>query len=254
MATQTRMGSPPHDAGAPRGAPEQSRARYPDTEGFVERDGQRLFYEVYGAGEQTIFLTQPWLVHSRHWKMQIHYLARHFRLLSMDGLGYGRADRCRDPRRYGAVEFARDCLAVMDATGTERAVIVSLSRGAQHTLELARLAPERIAGTVFVGPWFPYTLSHWSVMLHPLVRSLFRRPAPFYRWWARMNAVHWREDHSEFVIWFISRCFPEPHSTKGIEDAVGLALETDPETLIATASSHVLRDRRTLRRLARNLD
>ena len=76
-----------------------------------------------------MFLIQPWLVHSRHWKMQIHYLARHFRVLSMDGFGNGRSDRCRDPHRYRAVEFARDCLAVMDATGTERAVMVSLSRG-----------------------------------------------------------------------------------------------------------------------------
>ncbi|MGA9314349.1 MAG: hypothetical protein WBV77_06940 [Solirubrobacteraceae bacterium] len=25
---------------------EQSRARYPDSEGFVERGGQRLFYEL----------------------------------------------------------------------------------------------------------------------------------------------------------------------------------------------------------------
>ena len=111
---------------------EQSRARYPDAEGFVERDGQRLFYEVYGEGEETIFLLPTWsLVHSRHWKMQIHYFARHFRVLTMDGLGNGRSDRCRDPRRYGPTEFARDCLAVMDATGTERAVMVSLSRGAQ---------------------------------------------------------------------------------------------------------------------------
>ena len=29
---------------------EQSRAVYPDAEGFVERDGQRLFYEIYGDG------------------------------------------------------------------------------------------------------------------------------------------------------------------------------------------------------------
>ena len=66
-----------------RAAPEQSRARYPDSEGFVERDGQRLFYEVYGEGEETIFLLPTWsLVHSRFWKMQIHYLARHFRVLT----------------------------------------------------------------------------------------------------------------------------------------------------------------------------
>ena len=118
---------------------EQSRARYPDSEGFVERDGQRLFYEVYGEGEETIFLIPTWsLVHSRHWKMQIAYFARHFRVLVMDGLGNGRSDRCRDPRRYAPVEFARDCLAVLDATATERAVVVSLSYGAQFHLELAR--------------------------------------------------------------------------------------------------------------------
>src|SRR5436190_2111126 len=117
---------------------EQSRALYPDTLGYVERDGMRLFYEVYGKGEQTIFLMPTWsLVHSRHWKMQIPYFARHFRVLTMDGLGNGRSDRCRDGQRYDADEFARDCLGVMDATGTERAVMVGLSRGAQYLLELA---------------------------------------------------------------------------------------------------------------------
>ena len=92
---------------------EQSRGRYPDGEGVVERDGQRLFYEVYGEGDETVFLIPTWsLVHSRHWKMQIPYFARHFRVLAMDGLGNGRSDRCRDPERYGPLEFARDCLAV----------------------------------------------------------------------------------------------------------------------------------------------
>src|SRR5262249_38108876 len=140
---------------------EQSRARYPDREGFVERDGMNLFYELYGEGEDTIFLLPTWsLVHSRHWKMQIPYFARHFRVLTMAGLGNGRSDRCLDPRRYRAAEFARDCLAVMDATGTERAVLASLSRGAQYQLQIARLAPERVAGTAFIGPMFPYTPSH----------------------------------------------------------------------------------------------
>jgi pimeloyl-ACP methyl ester carboxylesterase/predicted glycosyltransferase len=235
---------------------EQSRARYPDAEGFVDRDGQHLFYEVYGEGEETVFLIPTWsIVHSRHWKMQIAYFARHFRVLVMDGLGNGRSDRCRDWRRYAAVEFARDCLAVMDATGTDRAVIVSLSRGAQYQLELARLAPERIAGAVFIGPLFPYTPSHWSVLIHPLsVRLTPKLPAPMYRWWARMNPNHWREQHPEFADWFISRCFPEPHSTKAIEDGVGWALDSDGKTLAATAYGRVTRDRQTLRELARNLD
>ena len=29
---------------------EQSRARYPDEEGFIERDGVRVFWESYGEG------------------------------------------------------------------------------------------------------------------------------------------------------------------------------------------------------------
>jgi pimeloyl-ACP methyl ester carboxylesterase/predicted glycosyltransferase len=233
---------------------EQSRARYPDEQGFVERDGQRLFYEVYGEGEDTIFLLPTWsLVHSRHWKMQIPYFARHFRVLCMDGLGNGRSDRCRDPRRHAPAEFARDCLAVMDATATERAVMVGLSRGAQYLLELARLAPERVTAAAFIGPLFPYTPSHWTLLHNPLAAASFQRSFRMYRWWGRINAVHWLENYPEFADWFISRCLPEPHSTKPIEDGVGWALDTDPQTLIATAGGE-LHGRPTLRKLARNLD
>jgi pimeloyl-ACP methyl ester carboxylesterase/predicted glycosyltransferase len=257
MAIQTGTGSPPLDTEALRDAPEQSRARYPDSEGFVERDGQRLFYEVYGEGEETIFLLPTWsLVHSRHWKMQIHYLARRFRVLVMDGLGNGRSDRCRDPERYAPVEFARDCLAVMDATGTERAVMVSLSTGAQYQLELARLAPERIAGAVFVGPMLPYTPSHLSFLTHPLTPAFSRSVhLPWPISWAHMSGGHWRQNYLKSAEWFISRALPEPHSPKAIEDGIGWALDTDPETLIASlAHGQFLRGRRTLGQLAENLD
>ena len=84
--------------------------------------------------------------------------------------------------------------------------------------------------------------------------SRYQQPSPVYRWWGRMNAVHWRQDYPEFAEWFISRCFSEPHSTKGIEDGVGWALETDPETLIASALGEIHSDRRTLRGLAEGLD
>jgi len=256
------MKSPPLDVQALRDAPEQSRARHPDSEGFVERDGQRLFYELYGEGEETVFLLPTWsLNHSRHWKMQIPYLARHFRVLTVDGLGNGRSERCRDPRRYTSMEFARDCLAVMDATETKRAVMVSLSTGAQYQLALARIAPERVVGAAFIGPVFAYTPSHQWFMRIPGFSRIFRRPLripQLYRWWARFNADHWREEYAAFVEWLVSRVFPEPHSTKAIEDGVSWGLETDPETLIATILDRQsgLRPmaRPALRELARNLD
>ena len=73
---------------------EQSRARYPDTSGYVERDGVKLHFEVYGSGEPTVLLLPTWsIVHSRHWKMQIPYLSRHCRVVTFDGRGNGRSDR-----------------------------------------------------------------------------------------------------------------------------------------------------------------
>ena len=103
--------------GQPR---EQSRALCPASSGYIKRDGVRLYYEVYGSGEPTVFLLPTWsIIHSRHWKMQIPYLARHCRVLTFDGRGNGGSDR--PVTGYGEAEFAADALAVMDATATERA-------------------------------------------------------------------------------------------------------------------------------------
>ena len=73
---------------APVAAPprEQTRARYPDSTGYVERDGVRVFFEVYGSGEPTVLLLPTWsIVHSRDWKFQISYLAGHCRVVTFDG-------------------------------------------------------------------------------------------------------------------------------------------------------------------------
>jgi pimeloyl-ACP methyl ester carboxylesterase len=132
------------------------RARYPDREGYVERDGVRLFYEVFGAGEPTVLLLPTWsLVHSRFWKAQVPYLARHCRVVTFDGRGNGRSGRPERPEAYADTEFAADALAVMDATETQRAALVSASRGARWCLLLAAEHPDRVAGAVFIGPALP---------------------------------------------------------------------------------------------------
>ena len=70
------------------------RACYPDSDGFVVRDGAEIRYERYGEGGPAILLLPPWsLVHSRHWKMQIPYLARHFTVVCFDGRGSGGSSR-----------------------------------------------------------------------------------------------------------------------------------------------------------------
>src|SRR5690242_15677435 len=77
------------------------RARYPDTDGYIERDGVRIFYEVFGEGEPTVLLLPTWsIIHSRFWKAQVPYLARHFRVITFDGRGNGRSDRPLTPAAF----------------------------------------------------------------------------------------------------------------------------------------------------------
>ena len=64
------------------------RACQPRSDGYVERDGVKVFYEVFGDGEATVLLLPAWsIVHSRLWKAQVPYLARHFRVVAFDGRG-----------------------------------------------------------------------------------------------------------------------------------------------------------------------
>jgi pimeloyl-ACP methyl ester carboxylesterase/predicted glycosyltransferase len=188
----------------------------------------RLFYEVYGEGDRTVLLLPTWsIVHSRVWKMQIPYLSRHVRVLTFDGRGNGRSDR--PDRGYEESEFAADALAVMDAVGTERATLVSLSLGAQRALLLAAEHPERVEGAVFICP---------SVPIGERIRD-----RTVYSWdeeldtdegWAKYNRRYWLQHYPEFLEFFFSRTFTEPHSTKPIEDAVGWGFDTSGETLVAT--------------------
>src|SRR5215216_6797318 len=85
---------------------EQTRARYPDEEGFVERDGGRMFWERHGEGQPTVLLPPTWeIVHSRFWKAQIPYLARHTRVVTFDPRGNGRSDRPDGFDAYRRREF-----------------------------------------------------------------------------------------------------------------------------------------------------
>ena len=231
-------------AGEPPKAREQTRARQPDRTGFIERDGVRAFWEVAGQGEPAILFVPTWsIVHSRIWKAQVPYFARRHRVITLDGRGNGRSDRPPSASQYSEREMAADLLATLDATGTDQAVVVSLSLGAQRSLILAAEHPERVVGLVFLGP---------SVSLGrgPTRRShSFDEPPPTNEGWDLYNRHAWRRDFRTFLEFFFGECFTEPHSTKHIEDAVAWGGETDAETLTLTQDAEGL-DEPTTRRMA----
>ena len=208
---------------------EQTRARYPDAEGYVERDGVRIFWERYGDGEPTVLLLPTWsIVHSRSWKLQIPYLARHCRVVTFDGRGNGRSDRPAGAEANSTDEFAADALAVLDATDTSSATVVALSCGALWGTILAADHPERVDRIVYICP---------AVRLapgHPERDVPFDEPLDTDEGWAKYNSYHWKRDYPDFLEFFCAKCLNEPHSTKQIEDFIAWALETTPETLADT--------------------
>ena len=201
------------------------RAREPDHEGVIERAGVRVGYDVYGAGEPTILLLTSWaIVHARQWKAQVPWLARRFRVITVEGRGNGRADRPGTAEAYSDQEYVEDVIAVLDAAGADQAVVVGLSMGGRHALQLAAWYPERAAGVIAIGAALPWP-----------VPPDFDEPKDGYEGWGKANRHYWLADYRGWVEFFMSQVFTEPHSIKQQEDAVGWGLETTAETLLLTA-------------------
>lgn len=188
------------------------RAIEPVEAGFVERAGARIGYEVFGDGGRPTLLLMPTyaIVHARMWKMLLPYLARHYRVVLWDGVGNGRSDRPGDPTRYSAQEHVADTLAVLSATRTQRVIALGKSTAAHRSLRLAAEHPGLVEGLVLVGPNTPL-----GSPVAPEVAEAFLS-----------------QDRDRFAEAFMSTAFPEPHSSKAIEDGCGWAAETDMATLV----------------------
>ncbi|MBK5221925.1 MAG: alpha/beta fold hydrolase [Acidimicrobiia bacterium] len=213
------------------------RARRPDRASTTERDGVRLAYEVHGDDhDPTVLLMPTWsILHSRFWKAQVPYLSRHYRVVTFDGRGSGRSGRPVGPAAYVEHHYADDAAAVMEATGTERAVVVGLSCGATYGVHLAARHPDRVAALIAIGPACGFSMSAPERGQYAWDADLDTTEG-----WAKYNRRYWLEgDYDDFLRFFFSRMFTEPHSTKQIEDAVGWGHEIDPSTLADTTEARL---------------
>jgi pimeloyl-ACP methyl ester carboxylesterase len=212
--------------------PDGGRARLAVSSGWaIAGDGVRLAYDVFGDGDPTIVLlpSTP-IVHSRQWKGQIHFLSRFARVIAYDGRGNGRSDRPVVPEAYGSEPLTGDLEAVLDATGTTRAVLVGLcGDGVWPSIQFASADPDRVLGIVAFAPGVPRLSPP-----HPYrVEWSFDDELPTDEGWAKVNRHYWRRDYPGFVRFFFETITSEPHSTKAIEDAVGWALDGSVDAMIA---------------------
>jgi pimeloyl-ACP methyl ester carboxylesterase/UDP:flavonoid glycosyltransferase YjiC (YdhE family) len=210
------------------------RAREADESGYATTtDGLRLYWERHGSGAVTIVLlpANP-ISNSRLWKAQVHHLARHYRVILYDGRGNGKSDSPDPAGQWLGGWWAADCLSVMDATGTPSAVLAGIcADGVWPSIQIAAAHPERVQAIVAIAAGVPL-LSPPHEFRAEALRTFEDEPGCDPRGWQKFNRRYIEEDHAGFLEFFFGEMFPEPHSTKQIEDAVEYGLEGSADVLL----------------------
>jgi pimeloyl-ACP methyl ester carboxylesterase/predicted glycosyltransferase len=213
------------------------RAKLPHTDGYIERGGVKLHYEVYGDGEETMVFLPPWaIVHSRVYKAQLPYFSERFRVIAYDGRGNGRSDRPEEVAAYSLDNYLADALAVMDANDVDSAILVGLSFGGFLASIIAAYHPERVKAAVLVctsasiGPEYSYVKPRHFLMERQ------ERPEG----WDKFNRDYWLTDYPDFADHFIRNICTEPHSTKQIEDGKSWAADTSGPVLAKTVEARMI--------------
>lgn len=208
------------------------RARHPDSEGFVDRDGVEIFYEVYeNDGPTLLFVPPAPITHSRIFKGQIPYLARHYRVVTLDGRGNGRSGRPARREDHTTELVLGDIHAVIHETATSEMILVAHCHANWWALQTALGHPEETLAMVAIEPGIPYlgrSHQHW-VETGPHWDEVLENPTG----WELNNRHAITTRHRDWVEFFFSQQLVEPHSTKQYEDAVAWALESTGDVLAA---------------------
>jgi class 3 adenylate cyclase len=120
-------------------------------------DGLHIAYQVIGSGPVDMIYVPPHVSHvEMGWEWPAvartyRALASFSRLLLFDKRGTGMSDRVSDDRLPDLDTRMDDVRAVMDAAGSERAVIVGVSDGAPMSMIFAATYPERTLALVVIG-------------------------------------------------------------------------------------------------------
>lgn len=115
---------------------------------FAEVNGQRIRFEDSGGEGPPVVLAHGFLMDREMFAPQVEALAPEFRVITWDERGFGETEFDGQPFTYW--DSARDCLALLDHLGIERAVVGGMSQGGFLSLRAALLEPERVRALVLI--------------------------------------------------------------------------------------------------------
>jgi pimeloyl-ACP methyl ester carboxylesterase len=136
-------------------------------------DGHQLAYTMHGEGSRTTVLLPGLLLSQKMQTPLAGDLAAHGnRVVTLDFLGHGASDRPKEMGCYSMPEFARQTVALLDHLELEQAIVGGTSLGANVTLEVAALAPERLRGMIIEMPVLDRAIPACAVAFTPLLFAL----------------------------------------------------------------------------------
>lgn len=150
----------------------------------LEYDNHRISFDDYGEGDRPLVLIHGLLMNRRMFdRLGPEMAERGNRVIAVDLLGHGRSDRPPEMSRYSMTFFARQVEALLDHLDLDQAVVGGTSLGANVTLELSHLAPERVKAMMIEMPVLDNALLAAAVIFTPIMVGL-RFGEPLLRWLA----------------------------------------------------------------------
>lgn len=114
-------------------------------------DGVRIVYETRGNGKLKIILLHGWGGSASYWRDLISQLnLEGLQVIAPSYRGHGDSDK--PSAGYTLEQFANDVLAVADAEGARRFVLVGFSMSGKFAQYIAVVHPERVLGLVLIAP------------------------------------------------------------------------------------------------------
>ncbi len=114
-------------------------------------DGTRLEVQQFGHGPRTMVIANGLGGTLLAWAPLLRALESELRFVSWDYRGLYGSDPPARPDNLSVHTHVRDMMAVMDATGCERATIAGWSMGVQVCVQAAHDLPERVEGLVLIN-------------------------------------------------------------------------------------------------------
>jgi pimeloyl-ACP methyl ester carboxylesterase len=138
-----------------------------------DHNGFRISYDEYGEGDRPIVLIHGLLM-NRHMfdRLGPEMAALGNRVIAVDLLGHGLSDRPSEMSHYSMTFFAEQVEALLDHLDLDQAVIGGTSLGANTTLELAYMSPDRVKAMMVEMPVLDNALLAAAVIFTPIMIGL----------------------------------------------------------------------------------